>query len=119
MRNHLHWSFYQDWFIFLVQMSILPMLGLPFQLVQAQTKINDIYTTKLIQLQPPFSVHVPFLSEPCQNSLYSKHPHIRAFFSGLRLVMFLFEGCLVRNPPESVLKMFLKLVSEIFQIIYY
>ena len=26
--------------------------------------------------------------------------------------MFVFEGCLVRNQPESVLKMFLNLVSE-------
>ena len=38
---------------------------------------------------------------------YSKHPHIRTHFSGLRLIVFLFEGCLVRNHPESVLKMFL------------
>ena len=45
---------------------------------------------------------------------YSKHPHIRTFFLGLRLVVFLFEGCLVRNQPESVLKIFLELVSEIF-----
>ena len=49
---------------------------------------------------------------------YSKHPHIRTLFSGLRLIMFLFEGCLVRNQPKSVLKMFLKLVSDILQIIY-
>ena len=42
-----------------------------------------------------------------------------SLFSGLWLIMFLFEGCLVRNQPESVLKMFLKLVSEIVQIIYY
>ena len=44
---------------------------------------------------------------------YSKHPHITTRFPGLRLILFLFEGCLVRNQPESVLKMFLKLVSEI------
>ena len=36
-----------------------------------------------------------------------------------RLMVFLFEEYLVRNQPESVLKMFLKLVSEILQIIYY
>ena len=53
------------------------------------------------------------------NNHYSKHPHIRTLFSGLRLIMSLFEGCLVRNQPESVLKMFLKLVSEILQIKYY
>ena len=52
---------------------------------------------------------------------YRKHPHIhvRTLFSGLRLILFLFEGCLVRNQPENVLKMFLKLVSEKLQIIYY
>ena len=38
------------------------------------------------------------------NMLYSKHPHMRTHFSGLRLIVFLFEGCLVRNQPESVLK---------------
>ena len=35
---------------------------------------------------------------------YSKHPHIRTLISGLRLIVFLFKGCLVRNQPESVLK---------------
>ena len=59
------------------------------------------------------------LSQVKQFGDYSKHPHIRTLFSGLRLIMFLFEGCLVRNQPESVLKMFLKLVSEILQIKYY
>ena len=49
---------------------------------------------------------------------YSKHPHIRTLFSGLRLLVFLFEGCVVTNQPESVLKMFLRLFSEILQIYY-
>ena len=50
---------------------------------------------------------------------YSKHTHIRTLFAGLRLIVFLLEGCLARNPPESVLKMFLTLVSEILQTIYF
>ena len=58
-------------------------------------------------------------SERSERVRYSKHPHIRTHFSGLRLIVFLFEGCLVRNQPESVLKVFLKLVSEILQTIYY
>ena len=56
---------------------------------------------------------------PFNEKKYSKHPHIRTHFSGLRLIVFLFKGCLVSNQPESVLKMFLKLVSEILQTIYY
>ena len=44
---------------------------------------------------------------------------VRTLFSGLRLILFLFEGYLVTNQLESVLKMFLKLVSEILLIIYY
>ena len=39
--------------------------------------------------------------------------------SEFRLIKFLFTGCLVRNQPENVLKMFLKFVSEILCIIHY
>ena len=37
----------------------------------------------------------------------------------MMLIKFLFIGCLVRNQPENVLKMFLKFVSEILYIIQY
>ena len=50
---------------------------------------------------------------------YSKHPHIRTMISGYRLIVFLLKGCLVRNQPGSVLKMFLQLVSQILQIVHY
>ena len=43
---------------------------------------------------------------------YSKHPHIRTLISGFRLIMFLFYGCLVRNQPESDLKLFLNLFQK-------
>ena len=38
--------------------------------------------------------------------------HIRTWISGFRLIMFLFTGCLVRNQPESVLKLFLNLFQK-------
>ena len=40
---------------------------------------------------------------------YSKHPHIRTLILEVRLIRFLFIGCLVKNQPEGVLKLFLKI----------
>ena len=34
-------------------------------------------------------------------------PAYKTLISGFRQIMFLFNGCLVRNQPESVLKLFL------------
>ena len=47
---------------------------------------------------------------------YSKHPHIRTLISGFRLIVFLFIGRLVRNQPESVLKLFLKLFQKDYSL---
>ena len=46
------------------------------------------------------------------------HPHIRTLILEFRLIIFLFTWCLVRNQPESVLKLFLKIVLEIVHIIH-
>ena len=40
---------------------------------------------------------------------YSKHPHIRTLILEVRLIRFLYIGCLVKNQPEGVLKLFLKI----------
>ena len=40
---------------------------------------------------------------------YSKHPHIRTLVLEVRLIRFLYIGCLVKNQPEGVLKLFLKI----------
>ena len=37
--------------------------------------------------------------------IYSKHPNIRTLIVGFRLIVFLFIRCLVRNHPESILKL--------------
>ena len=42
-------------------------------------------------------------------SHYSKHPHIRTLILEVRLIRFLYIGCLVKNQPEGVLKLFLKI----------
>ena len=42
-------------------------------------------------------------------SKYSKHPHIRTLILEVRLIRFLYIGCLVKNQPEGVLKLFLKI----------
>ena len=42
----------------------------------------------------------------------SKHPHIRTLLSGFRLIVLLFTRCLVRNQPENVLKLLLKLFQK-------
>ena len=44
-----------------------------------------------------------------QNLSYSKHPHIRTLILEVRLIRFLYIGCLVKNQPEGVLKLFLKI----------
>ena len=43
------------------------------------------------------------------SSEYSKHPHIRTLILEVRLIRFLYIGCLVKNQPEGVLKLFLKI----------
>ena len=43
------------------------------------------------------------------NTMYSKHPHIRTLILEVRLIRFLYIGCLVKNQPEGVLKLFLKI----------
>ena len=40
---------------------------------------------------------------------YSKHPHTRTLILEVRLIRFLYIGCLVKNQPEGVLKLFLKI----------
>ena len=40
---------------------------------------------------------------------YSKHPHIRTLILEVRLIRFLYIGRLVKNQPEGVLKLFLKI----------
>ena len=40
---------------------------------------------------------------------YSKHPHIRTLILEVRLIRFLYIGCLVKNQPEGVLKLSLKI----------
>ena len=40
---------------------------------------------------------------------YSKHLHIRTLILEVRLIRFLYIGCLVKNQPEGVLKLFLKI----------
>ena len=40
--------------------------------------------------------------------MYS-YPHLRTLISEFRLIVFLFNGCLAKNQPESVLKLFSKL----------
>ena len=44
-----------------------------------------------------------------QGNKYSKHPHIRTLILEVRLIRFLYIGCLVKNQPEGVLKLFLKI----------
>ena len=54
-----------------------------------------------------FSIIFDFFGEyllSLQLGKYSKHPHIRTYDLGFRLIKFLFTGCLVRNQPENVLK---------------
>ena len=43
------------------------------------------------------------------HSSYSKHPHIRTLILEVRLIRFLYIGCLVKNQPEGGLKLFLKI----------
>ena len=65
-------------------------------------------TSKLLEFKEFNKTIIPFALVG-----YSKHPHIRTLIPGFRLIVFSFRACLVRNQPESVLKMFLQLVSQI------
>ena len=61
-------------------------------------------------LNETFSNHsqAHHLSNRFEYLQYSKHPHITEhMISEVRLIGFLFNGCLVTSQPQSVLKMFL------------
>ena len=66
----------------------------------------------LIQTHPSRNNVVDMLVIPqnkTKNVKYSKHPHIRTLILEVRLIRFLYIGCLVKNQPEGVLKLFLKI----------
>ena len=75
--------------------------------LQSMNTIRTIVEKKRVNRKKGTMKIKQFVIYHWSQSGYSNHRHIRTHFSGLRLIVFLFEGYVVRNQPESVLKMFL------------
>ena len=91
-----------------------PRGQLPSVALLSKTRPHHSKTCNLVCSKTKLFKWCPALKPRCMCSQlvlllmqYSKHPHIRTLISILRLIVFLFTGCLVRNKPESVLIMFL------------